>query len=162
MLGQRIPSIQLESTSGGLTDIWSLLQKPTVLFIYPRAGSPLEPNTNQELWNRTPGARGCTPQSCGFRNLYSEFQAPIVQKEFVKRNHAEDVLSWLKDKKESNLNTPSQRFPDWKKIYEGQSVESMPWFNSNLDEDVFSELKKRKITQGSFLDLGAGTLIALS
>ena len=74
-------------------------QNPTVLFMYPRAGSPLAPNTNSELWDTIPGARGCTPQSCGFRDLVHEFkkigfkiyglsiQSPTIQKEFVERNH---------------------------------------------------------------------------
>lgn len=94
-----MPQIRLESTIGGSIDVWSAFQRSSVLFIYPRAGSPLEPNTNQELWDRTPGARGCTPQSCSFRDLYGEFQSlgieifglsiqsPTVQQEFVMRNH---------------------------------------------------------------------------
>ena len=45
----------------------------------PRAGSPLEPNTNPELWDSIPGARGCTPQSCGFRDLAQEFKVLGIQ-----------------------------------------------------------------------------------
>lgn len=52
-----------------------------------------------KLWDTIPGARGCTPHSCGFRDLNNEFvslsvsifglsvQAPAVQKEFAQRNH---------------------------------------------------------------------------
>ncbi|KHD88553.1 MAG: BcpB protein [Bdellovibrio sp. ArHS] len=99
LTGLSIPKVQLPSTHGGQLDLWDAFQKPTVLFIYPQAGSPLEPETNQELWDSIPGARGCTPQSCGFRDLIGEFeqlgiqvfglsiQAPLVQKEFVERNH---------------------------------------------------------------------------
>lgn len=99
LLGLALPNIQLDSTLGKPISILEQFQKPTVLFIYPRAGSPLEPNTNQELWDQTPGARGCTPQSCGFRDLYGQFQSrgvvvfglsiqsPTVQAEFVARNH---------------------------------------------------------------------------
>lgn len=97
--GQEIPHIELETTQDVKIDLNHAFQKPTVLFIYPRAGSPLEPNSNPELWDTIPGARGCTPQSCGFRDLNQDFesvgvkvyglstQSPIVQKEFVQRNH---------------------------------------------------------------------------
>lgn len=99
LTGMEIPRVQLESTKDGLIDLQATFQKPTVLFVYPRAGSPLEPNSNPELWDSIPGARGCTPQSCGFRDLEKEFktlgfqvyglsmQSPTVQKEFVQRNH---------------------------------------------------------------------------
>lgn len=99
LTGLSIPKIQLTSTKGNSLNLWDAFQKPTVLFIYPRAGSPLEPNTNPELWDSIPGARGCTPQSCGFRDLIAKFdrigvqvfglsiQSPVVQKEFVERNH---------------------------------------------------------------------------
>lgn len=99
LTGQTIPTTELESTDGRKVDLQSEFQGPTVLFIYPRAGSPLEPNANPELWDSIPGARGCTPQSCGFRDLAQEFstlgfkiyglsvQSPTVQKEFVQRNH---------------------------------------------------------------------------
>lgn len=99
LMGVEIPKIKLQSTHGTTIDLWSAFQNKTVLFIYPRAGSPLEPNTNPELWDAIPGARGCTPQSCGFRDLIQDFtslgvqvyglsiQSPVVQKEFVDRNH---------------------------------------------------------------------------
>lgn len=97
--GFKIPDLNLRATTGKDVNLSTVFQKPTVLFIYPRAGSPLEPNANPELWDSIPGARGCTPQSCGFRDLIQEFdqlqvsvyglsiQSPRVQKEFVERNH---------------------------------------------------------------------------
>ncbi|MFL5813521.1 MAG: redoxin domain-containing protein [Bdellovibrionia bacterium] len=107
--GCEIPQLILESTKGGQINVWQAFQNPTVLFIYPRAGSPIEPNKNPELWDTIPGARGCTPHSCGFRDLLQEFnalsvqvfglsvQSPVVQKEFVERNHISfPILSWLK------------------------------------------------------------------
>jgi peroxiredoxin len=97
--GHSIPNIRLQATTGKELVLTEIFAKPSVLFIYPRAGSPLEPNTNPELWDTIPGARGCTPHSCKFRDLYSEFQklgvavygasiqSPVVQKEFIERNH---------------------------------------------------------------------------
>lgn len=97
--GHAIPNIRLTATTGQDLALTEIFSKPSVLFTYPRAGSPLEPNTNPELWDTIPGARGCTPHSCKFRDLHSEFkalgvsiygasmQSPVVQKEFVERNH---------------------------------------------------------------------------
>ena len=61
----KLPAITLRSTRGGTVDLAGL-GGTTVIYIYPRTGRP-----NQELptgWNAIPGARGCTPQSCAFRD----------------------------------------------------------------------------------------------
>ena len=47
-------------------------------------------------------------------------------------------------------------FPDWNLLYKNNSVESMPWFNKDLDLDLAKELERRRITKGRFLDLGTG------
>jgi SAM-dependent methyltransferase len=47
-------------------------------------------------------------------------------------------------------------FPDWDSLYKSQNVESMPWYNQNLDSDLEEELERRKITKGKILDLGTG------
>ncbi len=74
LVGMNLPSIHLETTTGDSVDLSELFQNPSVLFIFPRAGSSLEPNMNPDLWDRIPGARGCTPQSCGFRDNYQTFE----------------------------------------------------------------------------------------
>lgn len=98
LLGQEIPKIQLPSTMGGYVNAFSACQRPTVLFIFPRAGSPLAPNPKPKEWDAIPGARGCTPQACSFRDLMKDFnalkvsvfglstQSTEVQKEIVQRN----------------------------------------------------------------------------
>jgi peroxiredoxin len=48
----------------------------TVLYIYPRTGRPGEPTPDG--WEAIPGARGCTPQSCGFRDHFSALKAAGV------------------------------------------------------------------------------------
>lgn len=123
LTGILIPRIQLISTQGNQVDLWNVFQAPTVLFIYPRAGSPLEPNHDPELWDSIPGARGCTPQSCGFRDLMSKFdqrgvqvfglsiQSPVVQKEFVERNHITfSILSDHQYQLTEQLNLPTFEF----------------------------------------------------
>ncbi len=55
-----------------MVDLSSLPER-TVLYCYPRTGLPDKaPPTG---WNEIPGARGCTPQSCAFRDHYRELQA---------------------------------------------------------------------------------------
>ncbi len=70
--GLRLPSIPLRSTYGDLVDLAGLTGR-TVVYCYPRTGQPdvdAPPG-----WNEIPGARGCTPQSCAFRDHYQELQA---------------------------------------------------------------------------------------
>jgi cyclopropane fatty-acyl-phospholipid synthase-like methyltransferase len=47
-------------------------------------------------------------------------------------------------------------FPDWETLYKNQQVESMPWYDENLDADLEEELDKRRISHGKFLDIGTG------
>jgi len=71
LAGMTLPPIGLPSTRGRVVDL-SRLAGTAVLYIYPRTGRP-----DQELptgWNAIPGARGCTPQSCAFRDHYEELR----------------------------------------------------------------------------------------
>jgi peroxiredoxin len=95
--GAAVPSIALASTSGGVVNLAVLASRPAVLFFYPRTGE--QGRSAGPEWDLIPGARGCTPQSCGFRDLHGEFAALSVavagvstqtsgyQREFVERNH---------------------------------------------------------------------------
>lgn len=70
--GMRLPSVTLPSTSGDPVDLSSQPGK-TVVYCYPRTGRPDE-NLPQG-WDEIPGARGCTPQSCAFRDHHAELRA---------------------------------------------------------------------------------------
>jgi len=103
LTGMTLPSVGLRSTGGEIVDL-SGLEGRVVVYIYPRTGQP-----DQELpkgWNAIPGARGCTPQSCAFRDHHAELkslgarvyglstQTTDYQKELVERLHLPfDVLS---------------------------------------------------------------------
>jgi peroxiredoxin len=63
----RIPSVKLPATNGGSVDL-SQLPGRTIVFCYPRTGRPNEPVPQE--WDAIPGARGCTPQVCSFRDSY--------------------------------------------------------------------------------------------
>jgi peroxiredoxin len=76
LLGMRVPSISLRSTSGGWINLVDIPTQRAVVYCYPRTGVPdEEPPGGLEAWNAIPGARGCTPQSCAFRDHFNELQA---------------------------------------------------------------------------------------
>jgi peroxiredoxin len=71
LAGLTLPDIALPATSGAPVNL-SKLKGRTVLYIYPRTGVPgVDPPPG---WDQIPGARGCTPQSCGFRDHFAELK----------------------------------------------------------------------------------------
>jgi peroxiredoxin len=70
LAGQAMPSIRLPSTAGRLVDLGALLGPRTVIYCYPRTGVPGQPSPDG--WDLIPGARGCTPQSCAFRDHHAD------------------------------------------------------------------------------------------
>jgi peroxiredoxin len=70
--GLSLPAIPLPTTDGGTVDL-STLSGRTVVYAYPRTGQSDRPPGSD--WDRIPGARGCTPQSCAFRDHHAELQA---------------------------------------------------------------------------------------
>jgi peroxiredoxin len=69
LTGNSLPSISLPSTQGKSIDL-SAISGYVVIYCYPMTGKP-----GVELpagWNEIPGARGCTPQSCAFRDHHQE------------------------------------------------------------------------------------------
>ena len=69
LLGMRLPSISLPSTQGGEVDL-SALPVRSVVYCYPRTGQPDQESPTG--WDKIPGARGCTPQACAFRDYHAE------------------------------------------------------------------------------------------
>jgi len=71
-----LPSIRLRSTSGTTVDLSKEGHPWLVVYCYPRTGRPdQEPLGGMAAWNAIPGARGCTPQSCAYRDHYGELAA---------------------------------------------------------------------------------------
>jgi peroxiredoxin len=79
LAGMRLPSVALVATDGSQVDL-STLSGRTVVYVYPRTGVPGQPLP--EGWNEIPGARGCTPQSCGFRDHFGELKRLGVARVF--------------------------------------------------------------------------------
>lgn len=117
LAGTRLPSIALPATSGPDID-FSTLPGRVVVFAYPRTGQPGQPSLVPD-WDLIPGARGCTPQTCGFRDLAEDFrregcavfalstQDTVYQRELAQRLHLPfPVLSDSQLKLTRALNLP--------------------------------------------------------
>ena len=120
--GAVVPSLVLAATPGRAVNLAELARRPAVLFFYPRTGE--KGKSAGPEWDLIPGARGCTPQSCGFRDLHGDFQALGVsvagvstqttayQREFVERNHVPfDLLSDADLTLTRALRLPTFEFP---------------------------------------------------
>jgi len=71
--GSALPPVALPSTDGDEVRLDQLTGR-TVVFAFPRTGRPGEPSPGgDERWDAIPGARGCTPQACSFRDEHARF-----------------------------------------------------------------------------------------
>jgi peroxiredoxin (alkyl hydroperoxide reductase subunit C) len=73
LIGMTIPPISLRATNDTAVTLSELTGR-TVVFGYPRTGEPGKIGLVDD-WDMIPGARGCTPQACSFRDLFSELKA---------------------------------------------------------------------------------------
>jgi peroxiredoxin len=71
LTGMHLPDLELAATNGSTANL-SKLPGRAVVYIYPRTGLPGVPATDG--WDAIPGARGCTPQSCSFRDHFAELK----------------------------------------------------------------------------------------
>jgi peroxiredoxin len=70
--GLAMPSVALAGSRGGEVDLAALGSGRTVLYVYPMTGTPGV--ALPDGWDEIPGARGCTPESCGFRDHFDELR----------------------------------------------------------------------------------------
>jgi peroxiredoxin len=104
LVGLAMPAVRLPSTAGRLVDLAALSAPRTVIYCYPRTGKPGQPLPDG--WDMIPGARGCTPQSCAFRDHHRDLadlgaevyglstQTTDYQREMAERLHLPfEVLS---------------------------------------------------------------------
>ncbi|MET4097723.1 peroxiredoxin [Arthrobacter sp. UYCu712] len=97
LVGRRMPSQFFPSTQGNTVDLSDTTLSDYVLFIYPRTGRPDEPEAAE--WALIPGAKGCSAESCEFRDLAADYakigfsifglstQATTYQQEAAERLH---------------------------------------------------------------------------
>lgn len=70
LVDTQMPEIIINATDGNMVNL-SALKGLTVIYAYPRTGRPGVPSLSPD-WDIIPGARGCTPQACAFRDHYKE------------------------------------------------------------------------------------------
>jgi peroxiredoxin len=97
LAGSAVSHVRLPSSGGREIDLAELAQERLVAYVYPMTGRPGV--ALPEGWNDIPGARGCTPQSCAFRDTIADFtaygatvvgisaQTTADQREFAAREH---------------------------------------------------------------------------
>jgi peroxiredoxin len=98
LVGAMVPDLALASTNGGTVSLKALKGR-VVVFVYPRTGEPGKIALVDD-WDMIPGARGCTPQTCAFRDLFADLKAagaaqvvglstqtPAYQQELAARLH---------------------------------------------------------------------------
>lgn len=73
LAGARLPAVELPATDGSPRRLDQLPAR-SVVFVYPSIGGP-DREELLEDWTAIPGARGCTPEACGFRDELGEFDA---------------------------------------------------------------------------------------
>jgi peroxiredoxin len=104
LTGMAVPKIKLRSTKDRWVDLSALDAPRAVVYCYPRTGRPGAPIS--PAWDAIPGARGCTPETCAFRDHHRDLQklgaevfgfstqTTEYQKEMVERLHVPfEVLS---------------------------------------------------------------------
>ena len=102
--GMAVPKVELRSTKDRWVDLSAQTAPRVVVYCYPRTGVPGQPLLPG--WDAIPGARGCTPETCGFRDHHKDLQklgaevfglstqTTEYQKEMVERLHVPcEVLS---------------------------------------------------------------------
>lgn len=117
LVGMRLPAIALGATNAGQFNLGESKGR-LVIYCYPMTGQPNVPLP--EGWDQIPGARGCTPQSCSFRDHYQELrdlgadvvglsvQSTEYQKEMAERLHLPfPVLSDVDYQLQQSLRLPT-------------------------------------------------------
>ncbi|MFZ0089864.1 MAG: peroxiredoxin [Solirubrobacteraceae bacterium] len=94
--GSAMPHIELPSTGGGVVALDRLGSGRIVLYIYPLSGQPGV--DLPEGWNEIPGARGCTPEACGFRDHHAELLAAGASAVFGLSSQDTDYQAELADR----------------------------------------------------------------
>ena len=80
LVSMRIPDVSLVATDDTTVTL-SALAGRVVVFAYPRTGEPGKISLVDD-WDMIPGARGCTPQTCSFRDLYTDLKAAGARQVF--------------------------------------------------------------------------------
>ncbi|KAM0720614.1 hypothetical protein Q7P37_004751 [Cladosporium fusiforme] len=126
LTSSKLPSVALPSTAGNKVDV-STLAGLSIIFCYPRTGGPDE-NIPAE-WDAIPGARGCTPQACSFRDASYRFLADGVSHIFGVSTQDTEYQSEIKER----VHLPYQLLSDEKLELAGQlNLPTFEWRGQKL------------------------------
>lgn len=89
LVGLRVPPISLTATFGGSVTLAALSGR-TVVYAYPMAGED-----SPAGWDLIPGARGCTPEACGFRDHHADLEASGADRVYGLSTQSSDIQRWL-------------------------------------------------------------------
>lgn len=134
-----VPPLSLPATNDSPVKI-SSLQGLVIIFCYPRTGAPGE--TIPDAWNSIPGARGCTPQACSFRDMQKEFMTAGVNKIFGLSTQSTAYQQEVK----TRLNLPFELLSDEKLDFvEALSLPTIEWEGKRLTKRITLALVEGKI-----------------
>lgn len=103
--GMEVPSLWLRSTAGRSLNLAEIESPTTVLYCYPMTGKPGEPLPPG--WDTIPGARGCTPETCSFRDHHEEMKKLKAEVLGISTQTTEDQREMV-----SRLNVPFEVLSD--------------------------------------------------
>jgi peroxiredoxin len=89
LVGLRVPPILLSSTFGGSVTLGAFSGR-TIVYAYPMAGEEAPPG-----WDLIPGARGCTPEACSFRDHHADLRAAGADRVYGLSTQSGEVQRWL-------------------------------------------------------------------
>jgi peroxiredoxin len=139
LTGSSMPSVPLSDTSGNTVDIASLTGL-TILFCYPRTGAPGEKIGDD--WNSIPGARGCTPQACSFRDQLAELRDHGVKNVFGLSTQDTSYQSEVKDR----LHLPYELLSDEKLAFvKALGLPTFEWHDKTLIKRLAIAIEDAKI-----------------
>ncbi|CAD0081750.1 unnamed protein product [Aureobasidium vineae] len=139
--GMTIPPLSLPATNDTSIKI-SSLQSLVIIFCYPRTGAPGE--TIPDAWNSIPGARGCTPQACSFRDTQREFMTAGVNKIFGLSTQSTAYQQEVK----TRLNLPFELLSDEKLDFvEALSLPTIDWEGKKLTKRITLAMVEGKIVK---------------
>lgn len=130
--GQPVPELTFSASDGTQVDLALLGAGRTIVYLYPLTGRPrVELPTG---WDLIPGARGCTPESCGFRDHYTELRQAGAERLFGMSSQDPDYQAEAVNRLQlpfSMLSDPEFALADALKL---------PTFSANGHDRLYSRL----------------------
>ncbi|KAG9946547.1 thioredoxin-like protein, partial [Aureobasidium melanogenum] len=141
LTGMTMPPLSLPATDESTVKV-SALQGLVIIFCYPRTGAPGE--TIPDAWNSIPGARGCTPQACSFRDTQKELKTAGVNKIFGLSTQSTPYQKEVK----TRLNLPYELLSDEKLDFvEALGLPTIDWKGKKLTKRITLAMMQGKIVK---------------